>query len=168
MSQILFAEHEGKHVLKFVGDIRVNLAPTISAYVPKIGMGEESSIVIDLKQTTCMDSTCLGVLAKIALAAKEQLGTLPTLVTTNPDVTRIVDSMGFEQLFYIIRDDTHTCDDAVELPTRVMNEAQLADQVLDAHRTLMKLSKHNEECFRDLVSALEGEQFANDSNRASA
>ena len=80
------------------------------------------------------------------------------MVTTNPDVTRIIDSMGFEQLFYLIRDDAHTCDEAFELPTRVMNETQLTEQVVDAHKTLMKLNKHNEECFSDLVSALEAEQ----------
>ena len=158
MSKILFAQHERKHVLKFVGDIRVNVAPTISAYLQSIGSQDETSIVIDLKSTTCMDSTCLGLLAKIALASQRLLGTEPTLVTTNPDVTRIIDSMGFEQLFYLLRDDAHTCDEAFELPTRVMNETQLTEQVVDAHKTLMKLNKHNEECFSDLVSALEAEQ----------
>jgi anti-anti-sigma factor len=167
MSQILFAEHEQKHVLKFVGDIRVNVAPTMSAYLQKIGSTNESSIVIDLKGTTCMDSTCLGMLAKIALASQEKLGTQPTLVSTNPDVTRIIDSMGLDQLFLIIRDDAHTCDEAIELPTRVMNEEQLKEQVLDAHKTLMELSKHNEDCFRDLVAALESEKTADTSSRVS-
>lgn len=168
MSKILFAQHERKHVLKFVGDIRVNVAPTITAYLEKVGDDEIEAIVIDLKSTTCMDSTCLGLLAKIALASKQKLGTEPTLVTTNPDVTRVIDSMGFDQLFLLIREDAHTCDEAIELPTRVMNEEQLKKQVLDAHKTLMKLNQHNEECFRDLVNALEAEQIEDANPRVSA
>ena len=167
MSKILFADHEQKHVLKFVGDIRVNVAPTISAYLQSFGSGSPGSIVIDLKDTSCMDSTCLGLLAKIALASQDKLGTQPTLVTTNPDVTRVIDSMGFDQLFLIIRDDAPTCSDAIELPTRVMNEEQLKEQVLDAHKTLMKLSKHNQECFKDLVTALEAEPEPDTSSRVS-
>jgi anti-anti-sigma factor len=157
MSKILFAELERTHVLKFVGDIRVNVAPTISAFLERVGNEDEEAIVIDLKACTCIDSTCLGVLAKIALASAEILGTQPTLVSTNPDITRVIDSMGFEQIFLIVRDDTPTCSECIELPTRVMNEEQLKEQVLDAHRTLMKLNKDNEASFRDLVAALEAE-----------
>ncbi len=158
MSKILFAEYQGTHVLKFIGDIRVNLAPTISAYLEKIGTHKEKAIVLDLKATTCMDSTCLGLLAKIAIGSMTALGSQPTLVTTNPDVTRVIDSMGFDQIFLLVRTDEPTCDQAIELPTRVMNEEQLKEQVLEAHKTLMKLNKHNEECFRDLVTALEAEE----------
>ncbi len=158
MSKILFAQHQRKHILKFVGDIRVNVAPTITAYLERVGSQDETDIVLDLKSTTCMDSTCLGLLAKIAIASKQHLGSIPTLVTTNPDVTRVIDSMGFEQLFCLVREDAHTCDEAHELPTRVMNEDQLTEQVVEAHKTLMSLSKHNEDCFRDLVLALEAEQ----------
>ena len=45
MSKILFAQHERKHVLKFVGDIRVNVAPTITAYLEKVGDDEIEAIV---------------------------------------------------------------------------------------------------------------------------
>lgn len=158
MSKILFAEHDGSHVLKFVGDIRLNLAPTLNGFLQQIGRQREKAVVLDLTETTCMDSTSLGLLAKIAIASKAILNVQPTIVTSNPDVTRIVRSMGFEQIFIIIDHAIHTCDEALELPTHVMSEELLREQVLDAHRTLMTLSKHNEECFCDLVDALEMEK----------
>jgi len=165
MSKILFAEHEGNHVLKFVGDIRVNLAPTLNGFLQRIGNRREKAIVLDLSETTCMDSTSLGLLAKISLASQSILNVQPTLVTPNPDITRVVRSMGFEQIFVIIDQPIHTCDGAMELPTHVMSEELLREQVLDAHRTLMKLNKHNEECFSDLVEALEAEQKPVDTNK---
>ena len=158
MSKILFAEHDGSHVLKFAGDIRLNLAPTLNGFLQQIGKNGEKAVVLDLTETTCMDSTSLGLLAKIAIASKAILDVQPTLVTTNPDVTRIVRSMGFDQIFVIIDHDMHTCDEVFELPTHVMSEELLREQVLDAHRTLMNLNKHNEDCFCDLVDALESEK----------
>jgi anti-anti-sigma factor len=158
MSKILFAEHESTHVLKFVGDIRFNLAPTLTGFVQQIGQQSEKAIVLDLTETTCIDSTSLGMLAKISLASQSILNVQPTLVTTNPDITRVVRSMGFEQIFIIIDDIVHTCDGALELPTHVMNEELLREQILDAHRTLIDLNEHNEACFCDLVDALEAEK----------
>jgi anti-anti-sigma factor len=163
MSKILFAEHDGNHVLKFVGDIRLNLAPTLNGFLQQIGKRKENAVVIDLTETTCIDSTSLGVLAKIALESKSVLGVQPTLVTPNPDITRVVQSMGFDQIFIIIDHVMHSCDEALELPTHVMSEELLREQVLDAHRALMKLNKHNEACFCDLVEALELEKQPNDS-----
>ena len=157
MSKILFAEHDGSHVLKFIGDIRFNLAPTLTGFVQQIGSRGEKAIVLDLTETTCMDSTSLGLLAKISLACQSILNVQPTLVTTNPDITRVVRSMGFEQIFIIIDYVIHACDGALELPTHVMSEELLREQVLDAHRTLMDLNEHNEACFCDLVDALEAE-----------
>lgn len=158
MNKILFAEHEGNHVLKFVGDIRVNLCPTLNGFLQQIGSHEEKAIVLDLTETSCMDSTSLGFLAKIALASEEKLGCQPTLVTPNPDLTRIIRTMGFDQIFIIIDHAIHTCDDALELPTHVMSEEMLRDQVLDAHKTLMAMNEHNAACFCDLVEALEAEK----------
>jgi hypothetical protein len=37
MGKILFAEKEGVFVLKFVGDVRVTLGPTISTFLDNIG-----------------------------------------------------------------------------------------------------------------------------------
>ncbi len=168
MSKILFAAHEDNHVLKFVGDIRVNLCPTLNGFLQQIGSRGEKAIVVDLTETTCMDSTTLGFLAKISLASQDTLGAQPTLVTPNPDVTRVIRSMGFEQIFVIIDHAIHTCDDALEMPTHVMAEETLREQVLDAHRTLMKMNDHNFACFRDLVEALEAEALPADSAESPA
>ena len=157
MSKILFAEHDGNHVLKFIGDIRFNLAPTLTGFVQQIGSRGEKAIVLDLTEATCMDSTSLGLLAKASLASQAILNVQPTLVTTNPDITRVVHCMGFEQIFIIIDDMMYSCDGALELPIHAMSEELLRIQVLDAHRTLMALNEHNEACFCDLVDALEAE-----------
>jgi len=160
MGTILFAQVDSVQVLKFVGDVRVTLGPTISKYLESIGQDSRlKSIVIDLTETTCIDSTSLGLLAKISLRSQDALKVLPTIVSTNDDVTRILTSMGFERVFLIVGDTDICCEQMGELPESSATEAELRDQVLEAHRILMKLSKDNELKFRDLVAALELEQL---------
>ena len=70
MGTILFAQVENVQVLKFLGDVRVTLGPTISRYLESIGQDAKlKSIIIDLTEAIGIDSTSLGLLAKISLSA---------------------------------------------------------------------------------------------------
>src|SRR5690554_1148365 len=89
--KILQAEKQGIYVLKFIGEIRLNLCSTLDNLVETItGNPQFKTVIIDLTETEIIDSTTLGLLAKIALAARKQSRFLPTLISTNPDITRII------------------------------------------------------------------------------
>ena len=71
MGTILFAQLDNVQVLKFVGDVRVTLGPTISRYLESIGQDTSlKSIVIDLTEAVGIDSTSLCLLAKISLRSQ--------------------------------------------------------------------------------------------------
>jgi anti-anti-sigma factor len=162
MSKILFADQDGVQVLNFVGDVRVCLGPTISTYLASIDKRRGvRAIVIDLRETTGIDSTSLGLLAKISLRSQDQFNTLPTIISTNEDITRILLSMGFDQIFVIDQEAQYSCDQFGELPPKIVPDAVLRDQVLEAHKTLMGLNQNNLIAFQDLVAALEQEQEQN-------
>ena len=162
--KILFAAHDGVHVLKFVGDVRVTLGPAISAFLDKIGNCQSfRSIIIDLSETVGIDSTSLGLLAKIAMRVDESYGAKPTIVSTNDDITRILLSMGFDQVFVIAHDvgeGLTGIGSGCEVPCRAVSEQDMREQVLDAHRALMSMNETNRETFQDLVGALEAEAAA--------
>ncbi|MEX0942151.1 MAG: STAS domain-containing protein [Pseudomonadales bacterium] len=159
MGNILFAEQEGVNVLKLVGDIRAGLAPTITHFLNQIGhQPGMRAVVIDLREAHSIDSTSLGLLAKISLRCQEALDNVPTIVSTSPDINRILVSMGFDNVFVIVNEFEEPLDRLGELPVQLVSEAVLCDQVLEAHRVLMSLNKHNEEAFQDLVKALEQEK----------
>ncbi|MFT7688218.1 MAG: anti-anti-sigma regulatory factor, partial [Candidatus Azotimanducaceae bacterium] len=85
MGNILYANHDNAHVLKFIGDVRVTLGPTLSAFLRSMDQTKDGrSIVIDLSETTCIDSTALGFLAKISLHFQKFQGSKPTIISTNP------------------------------------------------------------------------------------
>ena len=163
MSKILYAERDGIHVLKFVGDVRVTLGPTISSFLTRLGQCENfKSIIIDLTETDGIDSTSLGLIAKISLKVQDSFKSVPTIISPNEDITRILISMGFDKVFIILKELITECGQLGELPTEIVSEANLRAQVIEAHKVLMSLNDHNREEFRNLVDALESE--GNDDN----
>ncbi len=159
MSKLLFAERDGVQVLKLIGDVRVTLGPTISTFLTRLGESKTfKSIIIDLTETTGIDSTTLGLLAKISLTTQKSFSTIPTIISPNEDMTRILESMGFEKIFVILKELVTECGQLGELHTEIVSESKLRKQVLDAHRVLMSLNERNRGEFRDLVQALEDER----------
>ena len=83
---------------------------------------------------------------------------MPTLVTTHPDITRLVQSMGFDQVFNIVSYPLPTAGDLKDLPNQSndINEEAVRQKVLEAHHILMSLNETNQAAFQDLVNGLEG------------
>ncbi|MGB5179284.1 MAG: STAS domain-containing protein, partial [Gammaproteobacteria bacterium] len=64
---VLHASHDDVHVLRFIGDIRYPLSPSIDRYLEQIFAGPKpAGFVIDLTETDSIDSTNLGLLARLA------------------------------------------------------------------------------------------------------
>ncbi|MCP5162011.1 MAG: STAS domain-containing protein [Hahellaceae bacterium] len=156
--KILQAERDGIYVLKFVGEIRLNLCSTLDNIIDMMTCNSAfKTVVIDLTETELVDSTTLGLLAKIAVKAYEHSKFLPTIISTNPDVTKIIGTMGFDKIFIIMKEPATKISELEELPILRESESVVRQKVLDAHKTLMSMSDDNRAAFEDLVNALECE-----------
>ncbi|MCJ8170788.1 anti-sigma factor antagonist RssC [Atopomonas sediminilitoris] len=153
--QIQFAEQDGMFVLKFVGDVRLTLCATLDYTIEKIFSALSfRAIIIDLTETSCIDSTSLGLLAKLSILSREKIGLLPTIVSDSDDISRLLMSMGFDQVFNLISGPA-PCIDCADLPEQDVSESEVKAKVLEAHRILIGLNAHNRAAFSDLVHALE-------------
>jgi anti-anti-sigma factor len=156
--KILVAENDGVHILKFVGDVRVTVSNSIDRFLADVLRSRNfRSVVIDLSETIGIDSTSLGLLAKIAIITQEKFGMVPTIISTNQNITRVLTSMGFDEVFVIVEKPIHSMAQLAELPIDTLSECDMRKKVLEAHRVLMNLSEGNQFKFRDLVNALEAE-----------
>lgn len=156
--QILQAECSGVYVLKLVGEVRLTFCSAFDSAIDKMAEDKDfASLVVDLSEATMLDSTTLGLLAKLALKAKERSHFLPSIISTNPDTTRLLQTMGFESIFLILNEPATDQDHLVELSPRELSEDDMRANVLCAHKVLMNLNEHNREQFQDLVRVLEGE-----------
>jgi anti-anti-sigma factor len=154
--KILHAECSGVFILKLVGEVRLTSCCALDdAIEAMIQSANFSTIVVDLCESTMVDSTTLGLLVKLAIKARQKSHFLPSIVSSNPDITRIIKTMGFESVYIVLKEPVLDPRVLTELEVKEMDEASARAKVLEAHRILMDMNAHNRECFKDLVAALE-------------
>lgn len=156
--RILVGDHDGVYVLLFEGDVRVTLCTAIDAFLDRMFADVAfKSVVVDLVQTESIDSTSLGLLAKLSIQAGKRFGYRPMLVSTRPDVTRLLVTMGLDDVFNLVQEPLVHDEQLGELPCGCQAEDEVRQRVIEAHRLLMGLNETNREAFRDLVTALEAD-----------
>jgi len=154
--QILVAEHDGVHVIKMVGDVRLTLCVSFDKFIDDLFKGEDfCSILFDLTEADAIDSTTLGLMAKIAILSRERCDVVPVVFSTNPSINRLLDTMGFDDIFEIVHE-ARDCGPCKHISMTDADEDSARERVLEAHNILMRLNETNQETFRDLVNTLEG------------
>ena len=154
--RILAASHNGAYVIRFEGDVRLTLCTTIDEYFQR--MYDDPAFVsvwVDLCSAEGLDSTTLGLLAKLALTVKERFGFQPAIYSCDPGINRLIRSMGFAQLFVLREELCGTPEEAAEIPVVEGSENEVKEKVIEAHKVLMELSPEDRARFKDLLSALE-------------
>lgn len=154
--RVFHASHEGVHVLRYVGDIRYTLSPSLEAFIKVLFAGEKPrGFVIDLCAVTSIDSTNLGLMAGIANRMRTLEGPRVTIICDQRDINELLESMCFDEVFDIVKGETAGGVADAEIPLEAPREAALSHTILNAHRTLMALNETNRELFRDVVTLLE-------------
>ena len=98
MSRVLCAEKEGYQVLKFVGEVRLSLSPALSGYLSRVRELEECrGMVVDLSETTTIDSTALGLIAKLGICCRETFDHTLSIVSPREDIRRLLLSMSMQE-----------------------------------------------------------------------
>ena len=156
--KIYAAELDDIPVLKFEGDVRVLMSSTLESYFNSLYEHDSlDAMLIDLSDTRGIDSTTLGLLAKMAIKLKKMFNVRPTIVSTNANITRILQSMNFGAVTDIVNEPLADSAEFGELKQSVDSEARIRQRVIEAHQTLMELSEENRLQFQDLVNALKKE-----------
>src|SRR6056300_1789104 len=112
-----------------------------------------ASVWVDVTGATGLDSTTLGMLAKLAIKTHEKFGFRPTIFSANPGIDRLLQTMGFAQLFDVRNE---ACEGYThDIPAHPSTESEIKERVIEAHKTLMAMSEANHDAFQDLVRTLE-------------
>lgn len=143
------------YILKLVGDIRYTMGCALGDFLDDLFTRADcGDIVVDMTQARSIDSTSLGLLARIANFIRARFAHKTTLLSTNPDVNQVLETMGFYDIFDI-RDTGETISEALrQLATGEPCKEDLTRIVFEAHRALSELNPHNREMFRGVVETL--------------
>ena len=155
-NRIYYAEQEGHYYLRFIGDVRVTFCTTLNSYLEKLFVLDEvESVVVDLRSAKAVDSTTLGLLAKLALFLQKEKNLTPLLIIENPSMIRLLESMGIDEVFSLQPQLPEKAGQVKELPFTSATSEEARIKVIEAHKVLMGMNNKNMSAFSDLVKSLE-------------
>lgn len=155
--RVTHAERDGVHVLRYFGKVDYMSAPAIQSFVEHlIERGEVSGLVFDLTDAEGLDSTNLGLLARVNERVHARCGGESVIVSTNDDINGVLYSMGFNQIFAIVTDgDGSRVESDTSIEPAAPSQEELRSTMLEAHRALVRLSEAGRVQFADVVACLE-------------
>lgn len=157
--KILYASHKGIHVLRFIGEIRHTLAPSLNDFLQWLfAKPVAASFIIDLQETDIIDSTILGLLARIAKRMDQSGRPKATIVCDRADINEILIGVGFDTVFDMVESSQPIPQEGQTLSVLEADRETMRYTILEAHRTLMELNERNRNVFHDVVEALEQER----------
>ena len=154
--KILVSDQEGSYLLKFSGDVRVTLCGSLNRHMETIfGSTDVKRVVIDMLEAEGVDSTTLGLIAKLGMHCQSKYDINVQLFCQNPSILRTLNCMSFDEIIDIFEEVPEINAELQVIETVNTEVDEIRRQVLEAHKVLMKLSPASSKEFTDLIRALE-------------
>lgn len=155
--KVSFARSGDDLALRFEGAIRYPLAHGLDQFLDRTFTEcPPKTVCIDLNTTQSIDSTGIGLLAKITRLLGVAGGGKPVIFSTNGEINELLRALCLDRYCLMVAGAAQmTTDDVV--PKIEPDEAGLRQTILDAHRTLCELSTDNRQQFQSVVDALTGD-----------
>lgn len=156
--KILFARKGGICFIKLVGKIRHPVSPGLDRLIDDTVKDESTAdIVLDLNEAEHIDSTNLGLMAKVARFTMAKFNRKPVILCRNEDIAVLLRSMGFDRAFTIVDRGDGGPDEFSAVSEVEQTRAARVRMILDSHRTLIAMNKKNRETFKTVVDTFEHE-----------
>lgn len=157
-NSILFAENDGFCFIKFIGNIQYTISSGFDKLVARITASKTvRDAVFDVNMATHIDSTNLGLMARIAGSLIEKYNRKPVIICDNADINTLFLSMGFDHAFLIVKKLDIAQPELSELPAEEQDRADQLRMLTVAHRTLMEMNDKNHDTFKTVVEMFENE-----------
>lgn len=145
-----------QYILKFIGQIRYTASPVLHNFIHQLQEeSDKKEVAVDLSQTQYLDSTNLGLLAKIARYCLQTFHHKLTVITTDKSITELLHNVGFDALCQFISSPLEYVEEVSELQKNAsIDTASLGKIMYQAHKTLMDMNEKNRIEFQDAVALL--------------
>lgn len=154
---VYYAEQDGTGVIRFEGTISYTIANAIERFLDELfSRNAFTRLIVDLNETESIDSTGLGLLARIANGVRRRDGSQPLLFSTQPDINTLISSICLDTVFTLC-DGPPPLLPGTALPAGNPSEIEMAQTILEAHRVLSEMNDANHALFQNVVDAFEKE-----------
>ena len=151
-----YAEKDDITYIKMVGNLKYTTSSGFDHFVDGLMERGFKNVVIDLSEATYIDSTNLGLIAKIAGRARNKSDMHVSIVSPNEDINEILRSVRFDKLFTIV-EDMEKVDELEEIPDEQRDKQDDLQMLIKAHKALIDIDEDNRPQFKDVVELLEKE-----------
>lgn len=155
--KILIGEIDHSYLMKLRGYIRLTLCASLGRYLERIFCSSDhpQQVLIDLNEATGMDSTTLGLIARLALHCQEEFHFKPLVFCARAELLRDLQAMALDEYLDIVPCAAPECAALDELPPVDASERELKQRIVDAHKLLASINPEREKELLDLVRAIE-------------
>ena len=139
-----YAKIDNKYIIKLSGELKYKWSSGFNNFLQKIFQKDDfDEIVVDLSETSYIDSTNIGLLAKIARFSLRKFSRkLPVIVDQkDEDVKELLIGMGFNKLCNFIKIPENFDHQYKTIKDSRKSKEDLGKMILDAHKTLSKISQ---------------------------
>jgi anti-anti-sigma factor len=152
---ICFARTGNVVILKLTGKVRYQMGASLDDYLDHLfARGDFEDILIDLTETRMIDSTCLGLLARIANYTHDRFGRKSPIFYLHDDIDRILKGVGFPAVFNIIHGNPKIAAEMESIAVCDENRDELAKTLYNSHRILCDLNEKNRAAFQNILDVL--------------
>lgn len=138
------------------GAIRHTLCTNLDILICNVIRQEEvDEFVIDLRPATYLDSTSLGLIARMARYMKDKSDEKLVIISLNEDVNQILNSVQLDSIANIV-------DSWKNLPEQFIDSELITEQVqsnremiIKSHQELAKINEDNRKKFTAVIESLE-------------
>lgn len=145
-------------VIKMVGRIAYRISPNFDLFLEKVkDRSQVKNFVVDLTEATYIDSTNLGLLAKLNRFSRTKSSCPPTIISTNVTINTLLLNIGLSSIFDIVDNANDIQSTFDKLPHMKDAGDRIAEIMRKTHQELAEMSKTDKELFKDVVRYLEGD-----------
>jgi len=116
---------------------------------------DTNDLILDLEECTFMDSTALGLLAKIAKNKILNKKPKPYIVTSNRSLIDTIDSYDLSSFFNMLNANFLEVNEQISINTSEFDKSKLSSLILEAHKHLSSISEENRQKFEGVISQFE-------------
>lgn len=163
MAEILYSIHQNQYFIIIKGALRYSQSGSFYDFIKKMLTDEENnkSILVDLRECSFMDSTSLGLLAKIANYTVKNNLPQAVILSDKVDINALLESVGFDSVFYITTAKDVIIGETSQIDSALIEQKKLAAVILDAHQELTMLNDKNKDVFKNVI-----QMFSKENNQA--
>ena len=163
VGHVTHAAQAGVHIFRYFGTVNFTLAPGLQRFLQHlIHDGGVSALVFDLTEAESLDSTNLGLMARVNEQVRDAGAANSVIISSNEDIDVVLRSMGFEQSFELFSGDRAASPASEEpISAEAASALELRRTMLEAHRALMRMSEAGRLEFEQVVACLERDTTLN-------